>query len=167
MKLAKEFNVQNPGDVVVVDPDGDKIASGASTMLQQVIDAAVKAWSDKPISWGGALEDAVKQAKEKGKIVLAAWADDRKAAAETLKNLEDKSVAKLHDKFVFVKLPYAKDAQDVKDWKVNSAPTLIVLDPEKFEVGKWLDKVSGSLSKRALKDFLQKALRKHEEAKKK
>lgn len=166
MKVAKEFNVQNAGDVIVVDPDGDKIASGTSAALKQVIESALRAWSERPITWGSALEEAVKQAKSKGKLVLAAWADDRKAAAETLKNLEDRSVAKLHERFVFVKLPYTRDAQDVREWKVHAAPTLIVLDPEKFEVGKWLDKVSGSQSARALKEFLQKALRKHEEAKK-
>jgi hypothetical protein len=131
------------------------IGTGESALLA-AWEAALKKYADQPVRW----ENEIPASSSSKRLLVVAFDDEK---GEGLKELEDRQVAKLHERCLFVRLPYEKNGADAKKWGVTQAPTVILCDPAKENPEKNpLEKLSGKKSAAALKAALQKALLKIE-----
>jgi hypothetical protein len=159
-KLANQYKVKGAPLVVIVDPDGAElvrapIGTGESALLA-AWDQALKKYAPREISWSSEPPPA-----GGGKPLLVVGFDD--ARGEGLKVLEDRMIAKYHDKCAFVKLPYEKDGDAAKRWGVSSAPAIILCDAKKENPEKSpIEKLTGPKAPAALRVAILKALLKLE-----
>jgi hypothetical protein len=148
--------------VVITDPDGDEIGRGtflSEANLVHTLDEAIKKYTDTPVSWGSDVKSA-----SAGKLLVVGFDDEK---GEALKTLQDKTLVKLHDRCSFVKLPYEKGSDTVKQWNVMMTPTIILCDPSKEDPSKQpIERLSGKKSPRELKAAILRALKKVEDTKK-
>jgi len=122
------------------------------------METALSKYSDQPVSWKTDFA-----AEPNSRKVLVVGFDDGKE--EGLKALEDRSLVKFRDRCVFLKLPYEKDGEAVRKWKVIQAPSIVLADasrenPEKDPI----ERLSGKKTAPALKQAIQRALKKVETA---
>ena len=92
-------------------------------------------------------------------LTVLLFASDSDETAAMTRAMEDRRVAKLHEKCSFVKIGYRKDSPEVKRWNIVSAPTVLLLDPTKdFGPKAILERSSDRKNPRELKAFLAKGL---------
>ena len=121
---------------------------------------ALRIYGPKAITWTPYDEASLAAARESGKLVLLAFASDSKDSEATLKALEDRSIAKSHEKILFLKADYVKDGHAEKLWGVSYAPTILVVDPTKEAGSKAvIDRVTGKKSAASLRGTIEKGLR--------
>lgn len=158
-RLANQYKVKGAPMIIIVDPDGQELVRAAvkdEGSITSAWDEAGKKYQARPISWSSELTPATGP-----KRLLVVGFDDEKG--EGLQALEDRMVAKYHDKCVFVKLPFAKDGEAAKKWGVSSAPAIILCDAAKENPEKSpIEKLSGKKSAAALRVSILKALLKLE-----
>lgn len=157
-KQANQFNVKGSPAVVIVDPDGQELARGSigagESALLKLWETAAAKYADKPISWGS---DVAAPSSSK-KLLIVGFEDE---SGEALKSLEDRMVAKYHDKCVFVKLPYEKNGELAKKWGVFQAPAVVLCDaakesPEKNSIEKIFGKKTAATYRTAILKALAK-----------
>lgn len=88
------------------------------------------------------IEEAVKAAKEGGKVALVLFSDAGPKSKLFSQMLGDASLDESFGKVAYAMVEFTKDSADAKKLKVTSAPTLLVLDVSKEEP-KELKKMSG------------------------
>ncbi len=123
---------------------------------------ALTKYSSKEISWQAWSENSVAAAKESGKLIVLAFVNDKDDSVATLKAFEDRTIAKKHDKVIFLKVTYEKDSADVKKYGVFSAPTVIYIDPSKDGDKQVMEKVQGKQSVNQIRASLFKAFAKQD-----
>ena len=154
-KQANLFHVKAAPSVLFTDADGDELHRASFTSeaaLSAAMEAALKKYQNKPVSWKGEVGTA-----SGAKKLLVIGFDDE--AGEGLKVLEDKSMVKYHERCEFVKLPAQKDGEAAKKWGVSTFPAIVLCDaslenPEKAP----FEKLTGKKSPGSVKLALQKAL---------
>ncbi len=159
-KLANQFNVKGSPAVVIVDPDGQELArgpiGGGEPALLKLWEAAAAKYADKPISWGS---DVAVDSSSK-KLLIVGFEDE---GGEGLKSLEDRMVAKYHEKCVFVKLPYEKNGEVAKKWGIFQVPAVVLCDASKESPEKSaIEKIFGKKTPATYKTAIVKALAKME-----
>lgn len=145
-KTAKLVKPANPPEVIFLDPDGDEISrsrisndstSAAASDVERAMKDANAKYCKKEVSWAtGDLKDVLVQAKEQRKLVAACFLDDKEDSKDLLDTLQDRWIAKHHDKFLFVKAPYEKGSEICKAWSVSSSASLLLINPMEEEAKK-------------------------------
>ena len=69
--------------------------------------------------------------------------------------MEDRSIAKFHDRFHFVKTAFRRDSEEAKKYGVSQAPSFVILEPGKGEV---IEKSTGKKTAREIRAAIVKAL---------
>ena len=149
-KTAAEVKASRCMELIFLDADLEELhradfkdAGG----LDKAMGTAAEKFGPRPVAW------ATAENVPAGKPVVHVFTDERKDSAELLKALEDRAVAALHDRVIFVKA--ALKSEDAKRWNVTQAPALVVA--EKAEP---LEKLTGRKSPKEIRAALQKALAK-------
>jgi len=154
-KQANLYHVKSAPTVLFTDADGDELHRATFTdesTLASAMEAALKKYQNKPVSW----KSDVATSSGSRKLLVVGFDDE---AGEALKALEDRSIAKYHDRCEFVKLPPLKDGEAAKKWGVSSFPAIVLADgaqenPEKAP----FERLTGKKSPAAVKAAIQKAL---------
>ncbi len=160
-KTAAGLKATKTPEAIFIDGDGHEYFRSdfkEPRALRRAMESALEKFVPRPIAWGA--HDGAKGGTatvEEKRLTLLAVVDDKKDSAETLKALEDKTVAKLHDRFLFVKAPYRPNSEEAKKWTVIQAPTLIVLDPTRRTL---IHREGGKKDAAKVKAFLADALEK-------
>jgi hypothetical protein len=155
-KLANRYKVQGAPLALIVDPDGEEIvrmplATGAPALLS-ALDRASALYVNREISWSSALPTPVSSSEKK---LLVVGFDDEKG--EMAKLLEDRRIAKYHDRMTFIKLACQKDDETAKKWGVTQFPTLLICDSSNPEENV-VEKLQGKKNVAAIKAAIQRAL---------
>ncbi len=159
-KTAAELRATRCLEVIFLDPDGEEIHRSEfkdAPALEKSMAAASELCSSRSVAWVSSDGSLPAQAGAGGKPVVLAFTDERKDSVDVLKALEDRVVATLHEKLVFVKAAWKKDGEDAKRWGATLAPTFVVVDPGTREV---LERVSGRKSPKDLRAAFLRALAK-------
>lgn len=155
-KAAAELRSTRCLEALFLDPDGEEVHRAEfkdAPGLEKAMAAASELCSPKPVAW--ASTDGALPAPAGGRPVVLVFADDRKESVDGLKALEDRAVASIHEKFVFVKVPWKKDGEAARKWGAVQAPSVVVVDPAGREV---LERAAGRKAPRDLRALLLKAL---------
>jgi hypothetical protein len=166
-KTAAEVRATRCLEVIFLDPDGEEVHRAEfkdAACLERSMVSAAESCSSRPVAWASTDGSLPAQTGAAGKPVVLVFADDRKESVDGLKALEDRSVASLHERFVFVKAPWKKDGEEAKRWGVVQAPSFVVVDPSDREV---LERLGGRKPPRELRAALLRALGKVEKPEKK
>src|SRR5262249_4255487 len=167
-KTQEAVHSKGPGELVFIDPDGTELHRGVcldAAAIEKAMDAALGKYAARPISWNVYEAKALEAARAAEKLALVAFDDGGKEGEGLLKSLEDRMLARLQDRFTFIRVEFRKDSDEARMWAVTSAPTLLVVDPAK-EAGSHavLERISGKKTPVQLKAVIQKACRSQEKA---
>ncbi len=157
-KMAQELKATRIREAIFIDGDGVEMhratfSDGRS--LDRAMGAAVEKYAPREIAWKSYDAKETVATEERKKLVLLGFADDKKESADALKVLEDRQLAKYHERFLFMKAAFRKDSEEAKKWGVSQAPSFVIIDPGKGEV---LDRASGRRTVKELKPLIVKAL---------
>lgn len=162
-KTAEEVKAKNPPEVIFFDADGEEISRSPVKKagdVDRAMNEALKKYAPREIAWASYDPEAVKAARESGKLVVLAFASDSKDSAATLEAFTDRTLAKLHDKIAFFKIEFRKDGEVEKLWGVTSAPTVITVDGQQEPGSKAvIEKSLGKKTPGSLKSMIQKGLK--------
>ena len=165
-KTAQDLKATQCPGVIFMDMDGDEITRSPfqdAVTLDRAMEEAHEKYGPREISWSSLESKKSLVSEDTGRLLLLAFVDEKKESAEELKTLEDRTIAKLHDRVRFFRASYRREAEESKKYAVAQAPTLVALDPVRGEV---VDRLAGKRTAKELKTFLQKALLKLEGPKK-
>jgi len=167
-KTQETVRSRGPGELVFIDPDGTELHRGVcldAAAIEKAMDVALGKYAPRPISWNVYEGKALDSARTAEKLALVAFDDGGKDAQALFKALEDRMLARLQDKFTFIRIPHRKDSDEARTWAVSSAPTLLVVDPAKEAGPKAvLERISGKRTAAQLKAAMQKACRSQEKS---
>lgn len=124
---------------------------------------ALEMYSKKPVSWAsGEPADVVSQAAgDKKKLVALVFADDKKDSESLLSALEDRWVAKHHNRVTFSKIAYDRNSDVCKQWKVSSAPTILLINPSEEDSKKRvIDQLVSKKELVSVRNFLVRGIEK-------
>jgi len=162
-KTAGEVKAGSPPEIIVFHPDGEEIYRQNvrdAVSVERAMTEALKIYGPKEITWTAYDESAWGSARECGKLVVLVFASESHDSEATLKALEDRTLAKMHESVLFLRTTFVKDGPVEKSWGVMSAPTILLADPTKEAGSKAvLDRSSGKKSAGSLKSMLSKALK--------
>ncbi len=153
--VAGKFTVIRVPTLIFTKWDGERIETyegekEALPMATRIREIGEKHKRDLP--WEESLEKAQEKAKEGG-LVAAVFLDKDEPVVQALL---DESLKELVAKLRFVKFKAKGD--DAKKFKVTRSATILLLDAE----GKELGRAEGNKTRKELKSFLEKALKKDE-----
>ena len=156
-KTAQSLRAAKPPEAIFLDSDGDEVYRAAfndGAALDRVMTAAKEKYGPRAITWGSEIPT-----DPAGRALLVVGFDDDKG--EALKPLEDKTLAKYHDRIEFVRYSVRKDPEAAKKWGVNLGPILFICDGTKENPEKnVLEKIPGKKAPAFLKASILKALAK-------
>lgn len=155
--LSNQFKIQGAPAIVITDPDGDVLLRASIATPENLYDAMEtvlkEKYIDKPVTWG----DVVHTGPIKKRLLVLGF-DDEKGCG--LRALEDRSLVKYHKNCEFVKLASEKGSEAANKWNIAKTPSLIICDA----MERVLERISGKLTPRQIKNALLQALAKLEEA---
>jgi hypothetical protein len=130
---------------------------------------ALELYAKKPVSWATGEPSAVaSQVGDSKKLLALAFLDEKKDSETFVASLEDRWVAKHHDRFVFTKVAFDRTSEECKKWGVNSAPTLLLINPAEENPKKSiLDQLVAKKELTSVRAFLIKGIEKFDRASKK
>ena len=163
--LSTQYGVRGYPTVIFCDPDGKPLeelgardAASVAAQMRRVVarvnagEAAPPGPADPaPPPFGAFSPLALGAAKTAGKPLLVYFFDDSPASLSTHQSLMDPALRPIAPRFLAAKAPYAKDDPVCVRFKVDRAPTILVLDPtlERPEESP-LARIAGSRSAREL-----------------
>lgn len=157
-KMAQDIKATRCPEVIFQDCDGDEFSRSSfqdARTLDRAMEQALQKYSPREIAWSAFDSKKGPVSDDSRRLVLLAFVDERKESAEALKVLEDRQLAKYHDRFVFMKVAFRRDSEESRKWGVALAPSLVIVDPAKGEA---LERTSGRRTVKELKPLLVKAL---------
>jgi hypothetical protein len=162
-KTQEAIRSKGPGELVFLDPDGNELHRNVcldAPAIEKAMDAALAKYAPRAISWNVYQDKAIESARASRKLALVAFDNGGKDAEALLKSLEDRMLARLHDRFSFIRVEFRKDSDEARTWAVSSAPTLLIVDPAK-DAGApaVVERIAGKKNVAQLKAILQKATR--------
>jgi hypothetical protein len=148
--------------VIYLDGDGKEfLRKGVSAeTLEAAFQEANQKYSKKEISWPtGEAKEVISQAKLEKKLVALAFTDEGKDSQVFLENLQDRWVAKYHDRLTFLKLPFDRNSETCKEWGVTGSPTLVLVNPQEEDAKKRvIDRLTSKRELVSIHAFLAKNL---------
>ncbi|HEY3226374.1 MAG TPA: hypothetical protein VGK61_05205 [Planctomycetota bacterium] len=165
LKTAREVNSPASGSLIVFDPDMDilgtwNVLKGGEEAITTALDEANKKFLPKEIVWFDGEPDAE---AAKGKLVLYAFVDEEEDSARTLKALEDRWIAKDHDRMLFVKV-MGREGELAKRFQVSALPTLVFVDPSLKPEKQVLERKAGKSTTSALRAIQKRCFAKMKKA---
>jgi hypothetical protein len=159
LKLAKTVKATSKCELIFFDPEQVEISRVVIKSVAEIA-AALKdvltRYAAKPIAWTPGPPPSGAGDRP---MTVVLFGDDSDAAAATIKVLEDRRVAGVHEKCFFVRIAYKRDSAEVRDWKIIGAPTLLLLDStQAFGPKSVLERSTERKSPREMKAFLIKGL---------
>lgn len=98
--------------------------------IKQFCDAALQQYPENDVAWAtGDLPTILKQAAEAKKLAVLAFVDDKEPSLALLDTLKSRWISKLHDRLLFVKLPFHEKNDACKTWSVSKGPALLWVNP--------------------------------------
>jgi hypothetical protein len=161
-KSAERVKATARGQLVFVDADCreiHRIADGSTVEAVGVaMGEALRKYSNQTVFWTTLREGLLEEVKGRREVLVLAFRTEGKDSEETLKALEDRMVARLHDRCTFVEIPFKKDSPEALRWKVTSAPTVVVVNPAREESKSVVASAAGRRTAPQLKALLTKGL---------
>jgi hypothetical protein len=137
--------------------------------VEAAFNKALEKYSKKPVAWAsGEASDVVSQAAgDKKKLVALVFADGKKDSEALLAALEDRWVAKHHDRLTFSKIAYERNSEIAKKWNVSTAPTILLVNPSEEDVKKRIvDQLVAKKELVSVRNFLVRGIEKFDKASK-
>lgn len=161
MKTVKAVKAVSKCELIFLDPDGVEIHRCVVTGSAQIASAlkeALTKYANKTIPWNA--DAPPKSGAFEGKpMIVLLFADESSDVASAIASLEDRRIVKFHEKCVFVKIAYRKESPQTREWNIQRAPTLLLLDTTKdFAPKSVLERSSERKNPREMKTFLMKGL---------
>ncbi len=161
-KSAERVKATGGGQLIFVDSDCreiHRVADAANVTAVGVgMGEALRKYTDRTVPWTILREGLLEAVKGRGEVLVVAFSDGGRESQETLKALEDRMVARLHDRCTFVEIEFRKDSPEAQRWKVTSAPTLLVVNPAREESKAVIASAVGRRTPPQLKALLTKGL---------
>lgn len=147
VRTAKAVKSTKAPEFIVFDCEAQRVGQWEMKVaddLNRAMKEALEKYSDKAIAWDDiSIDSAVGKAKADEKLVVLFFADDKKGSQDAAKMLEDRVVAKYHEKCMFLKIAYTPDGAEPKAWGVNCAPSVVFVDPRKEGTKGVIDRMLG------------------------
>ena len=160
---AVEVGAKAPPEIIIFDGDGEEIHRQGVRDTASVEDAMKRGldkYVPREIDWQEYSPEKLVEARENESLVVIAFADGKKSSVYNLEALENRSLVKLHDQITFLKVDFVRKGHVETEWKVGSAPTVLVVDPRKDPGYKAvISKLQGKKSWRSFKKSFEKGLR--------
>lgn len=157
------FKVTGIPDVRFLDSDGKEIKEyngdrTADSFVKEIEEIASK--HTKGLPFQSSLDDAIKLGKDEKKPVVLFFGDGKDNSRAMEKTLLDAVNKDIIPKFVWVRVEYKKNSDDVKKYKISKVPTLVVIDPnaekpEEAPLGKLEGKKMPKETRKALEKILK------------
>ena len=161
MGTIKAVKATSKCELIIFDPDGAELVRVVVKSVPEIaagMKDAMSRYAGKAVSWNPGSPPAEGASGARPMTVLL-FSDDSEAAGALVRSLEDRRVAKFHDRCVFVRIDVEKGSPEIKAWNVSCVPTLILLDHAKeFGPKAVLDRSSERRTPREMKSFLVKGL---------
>jgi hypothetical protein len=138
--------------------------------VEAAFNKALEKYSKKPVAWAsGEASDVISQsAGDPKKLVALVFADDRKDSEALLNALEDRWVAKHHERITFSKIAYERNSDIAKKWNVTTAPTILLVNPSEEDPRKRIvDQLVAKKELVSVRNFLVKGIEKFDKGTKK
>jgi len=151
-----------PPALIFLDGDGKEFfrtnVSGGST-VEEAMKKALEMYASKPVSWAsGDTGSLVDQARSQKKLLALCFLDERKDSEAFAKTLEDRWIAKHHDRLVFQKVAFERDSVASKLWGVSAAPSIVLVNPnEEDDKKRVIDRLVAKKELSSVRAFLVKA----------
>ena len=162
MTTVKAVRATSKSELIFLDPDGDEILRTVVKSPAEIAAAmrdALTRYAPKPIQWVANAPPPDGGVSEGKHMVVLLFGGDSEDALAAVRSLEDRRVAKLHEKCLFVRIEYRKDSPEVKFWNVVSAPTLVLMDRRKdFGPKSAVERTTERKTPREMKSFLVRGL---------
>ncbi len=132
LRTAKAVGSTKAPEFIVFDAEAERIGlwpMEKPSDLGKAMKEALEKYCDKTIVWKEWSKDAVAEAKDAKKLAVLLFADDKKDSQDAEKMLQNRVVAKYHDRCLFIKVAYTPDGSEPKTWGVNCAPSVVLVDP--------------------------------------
>jgi len=131
-KTFEIVKARNPNELIFVDPDGKELYRKYAVNAEAVSGAIAEALAKYPareVAWGAYDDGAIERARESRKLAVIAVSEDTHGDDAALKLFEDRTVARLQDQCVFLRLKAEKDSPILKKLGVPCGPVLLFVDP--------------------------------------
>lgn len=157
--VCDQFQVRVRPTLVMADQDGKIVKRfdgerQVPNLQQTVAEFGLKHFRD--YAWAESLEKAVETAQADKKNIALFFDDGTDASKQFVKGLKEATIKDAAAGFVFARLPYKKNSDDLKKYKVSKPATLLILDSEQCRE---LDRLEGKKPAKELKAFLEKNLK--------
>ncbi|HTF56477.1 MAG TPA: hypothetical protein VK661_04365, partial [Planctomycetota bacterium] len=151
--------------LIVFDPDMEilgtwNVLKGGEESILNALDEANKKFQSKEIAWFDGEPDAE---IAKGKLVVYAFVNEEEDSVKTLKALEDRWIAKDHDRMIFVKTS-GREGELAKRFQVSALPTLVFVDPSQKAEKQILERKAGKSTTAALRSIQKRCFAKMKKA---
>jgi hypothetical protein len=161
LKMVKAIKATSKCELIFLDPDDLellRIVVKSSAEIAAAMKDCLTRYVNKPITWTS--NSPPKGTSVEGKpMVVVLFGDDSDGAAAAIRSLEDRRVSSVHEKCLFVKIAYRKEAPETKEWNIQGAPTLLILDSLKdFTPKSVLERSAERKTPKEMKAFLVKGL---------
>lgn len=162
MKTVKAVKAVSKCELIFLDPDDSEllrvVVKSPAEIAAAMKDVLAK-YANKPIQWHLDSPPARESIPEGKLMIVVLFGDDSDGVAAAIRSLEDRRVARVHEKCLFVKIAYRKESSETKEWKVLGAPTLLILDSTRdFGPKSVLERSSERKTPKEMKSFLVKGL---------
>jgi hypothetical protein len=162
MATIKAVQATSKCEFITFDPDGEVILRTVVKSTQDLANAmkaSLTAYANQPIVWSSDPPLPVERGATGKALTVLLFRDSSDEVAATVRSLEDRSVVKFHSRCSFVALEYRKGSPEVARWNILTAPTLLLLDPQKeFGPKSIVERVVDKKTPRELRAFLRKGL---------
>jgi hypothetical protein len=162
MATIKAVQATSKCEFITFDPDGDVILRTVVKSTQDLANAmktSLTTYANQPIVWSSDPPMPVERGATGKVLTVLLFKDASDEVATTIHSLEDRSVVKFHSRCNFVAMEFRKGSSEVARWNVLSAPTLILLDPQKeFGPKSILERAAEKKTPRELRAFFRKGL---------
>jgi hypothetical protein len=158
--------------VIFFDGDGKeyhRTIVGTVDSVEAAFKKATELYSKRSIAWAtGEAADVMSGAKgEAKKLVALAFLDEKKDSETLVASLEDRWVAKYHERMIFTKVAFDKNSELCKKYGVTSAPTLVLVNPTQEDAKKSIvDQLVTKKELASVHSFLVKAFDKFDKGSK-
>ena len=158
--------------MIFFDGDGKeyhRTVVGTPDSVEAAYKKAMEMYAKKPVSWASGETSAVaSQVAGSKKLLALAFLDEKKDSETFVNSLEDRWVAKHHERFVFARVSFDRNSEECKTWGVTSSPTLLLINPaEENPKKRILDQLVAKKELTSVRAFLIKGIEKFDRASKK
>ncbi len=130
-KIFEKYGVDGMPTLLFLDPEGNtvgELGDRSAGAVKKQFDDIVARHTRGP-AWMESADTALKAGKNDSKPVALVFVDDKPKSAQFIRTFGNLVFTKeLLEKIAFAKVPFEKDSEICKKWKVTDAPVLLVID---------------------------------------